>query len=103
MKWPYTANVQARLIYLSLVWGPSLRHKGIRDKIDSINKLAVDILSNMCRSTLSLGLEVMYNLPPNNILLIKEGVLSLARNRYILYSNWVVNSKAVNLIGHVKY
>ena len=45
----------------------------------------------------------MYNLPPNHILFIRKGVLSLARNRYFLHSNWVVKSKAVSFAGHVKY
>ena len=80
MKWAYTAIVQARLFYSCIVWGPSLRQKGNREKIDSINRLAVAILSNTRRSTPRLALEVMYNLTPNYLLIQKEGLLSLARN-----------------------
>ena len=51
MKWAYTAIVQARLFYGCIVWGPSLRQKGNRDKINNINRLAVAIMSNTRRST----------------------------------------------------
>ena len=84
MKWAYTAIVQARLFYGCIVWGPCLRTKGNREKIDNINRLAVALLSNTRRSTPRLALEVMYNLPPNHLLVVREGLLSLSRNRYIM-------------------
>ena len=74
MKWAYAAIVQARLFYGSLVWGPCIRQKGNKDKLDSINRLAVAMLSNTRNSTPRLALEVMYNLPPNHLLIQKEGL-----------------------------
>ena len=75
MKLAYTAIVQARLFYGCVVWGPSLRQTGNREKVDSINRLALAILSNTKRSTPRLALEVMYNLPSNHLLILKEGLL----------------------------
>ena len=103
MKWAYTAIVQARLIYGCLVWGPSIRLKGVRDKIDNINRLAVSILSNTRRSTPRLVLETMYNLPPNHTLIIREGLLSLVRDRYVLHANWNTKNKAASFQGHMKF
>ena len=103
MKWAYRAIVQARLFYGCLVWGPCLRGKGNREKIDNINRLAVAMLSNTRRSTPRDALEIMYNLPPNRTLVVKEGLLSLARNRYVIYSNWDVKGKSVNYTSHIKY
>lgn len=103
MKWAYTAIVKARLFYGCIVWGPSLRQTGNRDKIDSINKLMVAILSNTRRSTPRLALEIIYNLPPNHILIIKEGMLSLIRNRYVIYSDWSNKNKSCSFSGHIRY
>ena len=77
--------------------------KGNREKIDSINKLTVAKLSNTRRSTPRLALEVIYNLTPNHLLIIREGLLSLARNRYIIYSNWKMQRKSAMFQGHIKY
>ena len=103
MKGAYTAIVQARLFYGCIVWGPSLRAKGHREKIDNINRLAVAMLSNTRKSTPRLALEVMYNLPPNHLLVLREGLLSLARNRYVIYSNWKTKKKSQMFKGHIKY
>ena len=103
MKWAYTAIVQARLFYGCIVWGPSLRQKGNLEKIDNINKLAVALLSNTRRSTPRLSLEVMYNLPPNHLLIIREGLLSLTQNRYVIHSNWKPKNKKMTFTGHVRY
>ena len=102
MKWAYTAIVQARLFYGCIVWGPCLRLKGNKDKINTINRLAVAILSNTRRSTPQMALEIMYNLPPNHILVEREGLLSLARNRYVIYSGWRTKNKAATYAGHIK-
>ena len=103
MKWAYTAIVQARLFYGCIVWGPCLRHKVNKDKIDNINRLAVAILSNTRRSTPQMALEIMFNLPPNHILKQREGLLSLARNRYVIYSGWKTKKKTATYTGHSKY
>ena len=103
MKWAYNAIVQARLFYGCIVWGPSLRQKGNKEKIDNINRLAAAILSNTRKSTPRLALEVMYNLPPNYILVLREGLLSLARNRYVIYSNWTPKNKCMAFTGHIRY
>ena len=103
MKWAYKAIVQARLFYGCLVWGPCLRGKGNREKIDSINRLAVAMLSNTRRSTPRSALENMYNLSPNHILVIREGLLSLARNRYVINSSWLMKDKPVKYTGHIRY
>ena len=61
------------------------------------------MLSNTRKSTPRLALEVMYNLPPNHLLVIREGLLSLARNRYVIYSNWKLQRKSAMFTGHIKY
>ena len=104
LKWAYTSIVQARLFYGSLVWGPSIRQKGKKERIDSINRLAVAMLSNTRKSTHRLALEVMFNLPPNHLLVQKEGLSALVRNRYVLYNKWKIPKKRDNsFIGHIKY
>ena len=103
MKWAYTAIVQLRLFYGCIVWGPSLRLKGNREKVDNINHLAVAMLSNTRKSTPRLALEIMYNLPPNHILVQREGLLSLMRNRFVIYSNWKLKNKTGTFAGHIRY
>ena len=75
MKWAYKAIVQSRLFYGCIVWRPSLQTKVNKDKIDNINRLAAAMLSNTRRSTPRLALEIMYNLAPNHILILREGLL----------------------------
>ena len=103
MKWAYAAIVQSRLFYGCIVWGPSLQFKVNKEKIDNINRLAAAILSNTRRSTPKLALEIMFNLPPNHILILREGLLSLMRNRYVIYSNWKLKNKDGTYPGHIRY
>ena len=65
--------------------------------------MAAAILSNIRKSTPRLALEVRYNLPPNHLLVLREGLLSLTRNRYVIYSNRITKHKCASFAGHIRY
>ena len=104
MKWLYNSIVKARILYGSLVWGVSLRHKVMQDRLNKLNHLAVGMISNTRKSTPRLALEVMYDLPPLHFIVMQEALSAIARNRAVIVKDWPgYNKKYRTLIGHILY
>lgn len=104
IKWAYNAIVKARITYGAIVWGPALRHKIHRDKLNKVNILAASMIGNTRKSTPRIALEIMYDLPPLDLAVTYEAIASLARNRRVIVRDWPgFNSKFRTLIGHTLY
>lgn len=62
------------------------------------------MLSNTRKSTPRLALEVIFNLPPLDLVINYEALASIARNRNIIVKDWPgFNKKHRTLKGHVPY
>ena len=104
MKWAYTAIIKARIIYGCLVWGHSLNKETRSVQINRINKLMVAILSNTRKSTPRDALEVTYGVPPLDIVIMKEALASMARNRAVITLDWQGRTKGkVSFVSHIRY
>lgn len=100
----YNAIVRPRITYGAICWGPILRYKTNQDKINAVNNLAVSIIANTRKSTPRLALEVLYDIPPLDLVVQYEAIASLARNKHVMILDWPGYSKlSRSLIGHLLY
>ena len=84
LKWAYNAIVLPRLTYGCLAWGNAITTKNMINKINSINRLAVGMLSNIRNSTPRAALEIMYDLMPIPLVIKREAMTAYIRNREAL-------------------
>ena len=100
MKWMYNSVVKPRLMYGCPVWAPLLKKKTWAEKVNKINHLAVSMIANTRRTTPRLALEVLYDLPPLDLITKYEGLAAVARNKHIMIDN---ERNARNTNGHLLY
>ena len=104
IKWIIMAVSRPRITYGAIAWGHILRYETKQTAINQLNKLACNIISNTRRSTPRAALEVMYDLPPLDLVVKKEALCCLARNKHILVQDWPGQYKEkTTSIGHLKY
>ena len=104
MKWMYNAIIKPRIVYGCLCWGPALKYVTQRDKINSVTNLAVSVISNTRRSTPRLALQIMYDIPPLDLIVNYEAMACLGRNRQVITKDWPrQNKQSQTLIGHILY
>ena len=93
LKCAYNALVLPRLTYGGIAWGNAVTTKTMVNKINSINRLAVVMLSSSRNSTARAALEVMYNLISIPLVIKREAMTSFVRNREALRGETRVNSE----------
>ena len=104
MKWMYNAIVRPRMTYAAICWGPALRYETQRDKLNMVNNLAASMISNTRRSTPRAALQIMYDLPPLDLVVNYEALASLSRNKHVIVKDWPgQNKQSRTLIGHILY
>ena len=100
MKWMFNAVVKSRITYGSIVSGFSLRTKRVGTMVNKVNHLAVSMIANTRRTTPRLALELIYDLPPLDLVLKYEGLASLARNKDVMIDNV---QKTRKIKGHLNF
>jgi ribonuclease HI len=90
MRWAFTAIVRPALTYGALVWGHAAQRKGIQDKLRRLNRLASNMTSRIPRSTPTRALEIILNLTPLHLLIMKEALASNYRLHSVLNNDPLV-------------
>ena len=104
VKWIIIAVARARITYAALAWGHILRYETKKEELNQLNKLACSLISNTRKSTPRAALEVMFDLPPLDLIVKKEALCCYARNRHILKLDWPGQYRIKRTcIGHLKY
>lgn len=78
------AIVLPRLTYGCLVWGNNINKATVQNIINSINRLAVGILSYMRNSTPRAALEIMQDLSPITYAIKREAMMAYMRNKEVI-------------------
>ena len=79
MRWAYVGMVRPVLTYASILWGEAAQKASNIKKFDRLQRLAMNGFTSTIRSTPTRGLEVLYNIPPIHIQIIKLSLASLPR------------------------
>ena len=78
----YTAIIKPRITNWCVCWGPTLRHDTQKEKLNTVTNLVVSLLSSTRRSTPSAALQILYDIPPLDLMIKYEAIALLSRNSY---------------------
>ena len=67
MKWIYTGVIRPKFTYACMIWGNRVNTKIIKQKMNSLNRLACLLITNLARSTPQMGLEIILHIEPLDI------------------------------------
>ena len=93
IKWTYTGIVRPCISYAALVWAEAVNKKGIKDKLNKVQRLAMLPIAPVRRSTPTQAMEIMYGLMPLDMI-IKDAAAKAAIR---------LNLKAPCSKGHLKH
>ena len=85
-------------------WGPTLRNNTQKEKLNTVTNLAVSQISNTRRSTPRATLQILYDIPPLDLIMKYEAIVLLSRNRKVIVKDWLgQNKQSRMLVGHIQY
>jgi hypothetical protein len=96
IHWIYTAVVRPMMTYASFVWWPKLEQKMAQQTLAKIQRLATLSMTGCKRSSPSIALDILLDLPPLHEFVIKEAALE----SYRLLSE--INPKPGDYRGHLQ-
>ena len=79
MKWTYTGIVGPVMTYAALIWGHEIDHPYIKARLRKLNRLALNTITRVRRSSPTRGLEIIYGITPLQLPIYKEGLASYSR------------------------
>ena len=62
-----------------MIWGNRVNTKIIKQKMNSLNRLACLLITNLARSTPQMGLEIILHIEPLDIHIKKMGLMAFKR------------------------
>ena len=84
MKWIYTGIIRPKLTYACLTWGNKIKIKILHQKLNSLNRLACLLTTNLTRTSPQMSLEIILNIEPLDIHIKKLGLITYKRLENIL-------------------
>jgi ribonuclease HI len=96
IHWIYTCIVRPMISYGSFVWWPKTDQRKTKETLSKVQRLAMSCITGCRRTTPTVALEILLDLPPLHTFIIKEA----AKTSYRLYEE--INPKPGNYKGHLK-
>ena len=104
MKWGFPGMVSPFLTYGSMIWGHAVNTKTCKDKLRQLNRLACNTIAGIRRSNPTRALEIIYDLPPLHLVIMRSGLRSYARLQRQLECRKAANStKQLKKNSHLHY
>ena len=102
MRWAYLSVVRPMLCYGAMIWGHRAPH--IEAKLRRVNRMAINTMGSFPRSTPTIALEVMLDIPPLHLHCIQEGLAARLRLDEMLSLDWPgTNDKKTHSISHLQF
>ena len=79
MKWGFTGMALPVLTYGAMIWGHAINTKTHKDNLRRLNRLACNTIAGVRRSNPTRALEIIYDLPPLHLVIMRAGLRSYAR------------------------
>ena len=89
IMWIYKMVVLPKLLYGSVVWFTGTESTVIQSKLDSLQRLAMVIMSGCMRSTPTRSLEIIFGLPPLELVIRERAISTASRFKdEVDWCNW---------------
>ena len=74
MRWAYTGIVRPVISYGAMIWGQAIEHDDVVEKLRRLNRMAINTIVKVPRSTPTQALEIILDILPLHIHIKKEGL-----------------------------
>ena len=104
MRWTYTGIVRPVLTYAAMTWGHEIDHPYIKARLRKLNRLAINTITKVPRSTPTRALEIILGVLPLQVQIYREGMAAHVRLRSQLPLEWEgVYKNKLYSVSHRKY
>ena len=88
LRWAYTGIVRCMVTYGALAWGHVMVEEHYDDLLRKLNRMAINTIVKVPRSTPTRGLEIILGIAPLHLQIKKEGLAAYHRLRRQLPLEW---------------
>ena len=88
MKWAYTGIVRPTLSYAAVSWGHTIEDDAIITPLRRLNRLAMSTITKVPRSTPTQAMEIILDILPLHLHIMKEGLSTYLRLQREMELNW---------------
>ena len=88
MRWAYTGIVRPTLSYAALNWGHAIEDDSTITALRRLNRLAMNTMVQVPRSTPTLAMEIILDVMPLHLHVLKEGLSTFLRLKNELDIRW---------------
>ena len=104
MKWAYTGIVRPVLSYAALAWGHAAENDDIENMLRRVNRLAMNTMVKVPRSTPTRTMELVLDIYPLHLHIMKEGLSTYVRLEPSLRLRWTgVYENLTFSVSHLRY
>ena len=104
MKWAYAGIARPALSYAALSWGIAAEAEEVETALRRVNRLAMNTIVKVPRSTPTRALEIILDIYPLHLHIMKEGLSAYIRLRPALNLRWSgVYTNLTHAVSHLRY
>ena len=104
MKWAYTGIVRPAFTYAALTWGLAVEAEDLETACRRLNRLAMNTIVKVPRSTPTRALEIILDITPLHLHVMKEGLATYLRLKPALRLLWSgVYTNLTFSVSHLRY
>ena len=104
MRWAYTGIVRPMVSYAAMTWGHMAEIDEHQPLLRRLNRLAMNTIVKVPRSTPTRALEIILDIPPLHLHILKEGLSAYMRVMVLSTMNWVgVYPNLTYSVSHLRF
>ena len=104
MKWAYTGIVRPALSYAALVWAHAVEAEDLETACRRLNRLAMNTIIKVPRSTPTRAMEIILDIYPLHLHILKEGLATYLRLKPELTLLWTgIYTNLTHSVSHLRY
>ena len=104
MRWAYTGIVRPSLSYAALAWAHTAEAEDIETLLRRVNRLAMNTIVKVPKSTPTRAMEIILDIYPLHLHLMKEGLAAYTRLKPALNLRWSgIYTNLTHAVSHLRY
>ena len=104
LKWAYTGMARPIVSYAAMIWGSKAEEENVSDALRQINRAAMNTIVRVPRSTPTRAMELILDIYPLHLHIIKEGMASALRLKAQTPLHWEgISHIYPEIVSHLRF
>ena len=104
MRWAYTGIARPALSYAAFAWGHAAEAEDVENALRRVNRLAMNTIVKVPRSTPTRAMEIILDIYPLHLHILKEGLTTFIRLKPVLNFRWTgIYENLTYSVSHLRY